>query len=382
MRKVERSGEVCPARRDADGVWRVTEFAAGRAVLRSTDTMQAGLGIEFSRKLPARVRRPVLYQDGPDHREYRRQTARYFTPKRVDEHYRDLMHRIADREVAVLVRDGRANLSDLSFRLAVDVTTAVLGLTESRPGTAARLERFFPDRPGPAGFSSPMGVVRLVQQLSRWFAFYRNDVRPATRARRLARRDDLISHLVDEGCTDGEILGECLTFAAAGMVTTREFVNVAAWHLLTDEALRARYRAAPEPDRIAVLHEILRLEPAIAALRRRTTEELPLPDGTTIPAGELVDVSVSAGNVDPAMTGDDPVSICPGRAVPAGSSPSGLSFGDGPHRCPGAHVAIQESEIFLTKLLAIDGLRMLTEPTVSFMDHLSAYVVRGLVVAV
>ncbi|WP_449350719.1 hypothetical protein [Streptomyces shaanxiensis] len=35
--------------------------------------------------------------------------------------------------------------------------------------------------------------------------------------------DDLISHLLAEGCSDAEILGECLTFAAAGMVTTREF---------------------------------------------------------------------------------------------------------------------------------------------------------------
>ncbi len=367
-RKIDRTATetVCPAFRDETGVWHVRDFAGGRAVLRSTDTLQDGLGVETVAKLPAGFRRPVLYWDGPEHREYRRQTARFFTPRRVDAEYRGLMHRIAEREVDVLRRVGRADLSELSFRLAVDVAKAVIGLTASRPGTARRLARFFPEKLGRPGFTSPRGIYWAARILYLWLAIYVNDVRPAVRERARHRQDDLISHLLDEGVSHGEILSECLTVAAAGMVTTREFICAAAWHLCTDDDLVRRYRTSDEPARFAILQELARLEPPIAALRRRTTAPVALPDGTTIPSDARVHVSVAAANVDPGMVGDRP----------------GLTFGDGAHKCPGAHLAIQESDIFLTKLFAVDGVRMTSSPRVSFNEDFGTYALHGLTVAI
>ncbi|MGV9415730.1 cytochrome P450 [Nocardia sp. NPDC003693] len=382
-RKIDRGDtDACPVHRDTEGTWQIRDYADGRALLRSTGTVQAGLGIETVEKLPARLRRPVLYRDGEEHREHRRQTARYFTPKRVDEHYRDLMHEIADREIAALRAEGRANLSQMSFRLAVDVTKAVIGLTDSKPGTDRRLEVFFPEKFAEPGFTSIAGLLGYVRQLRAWGAIYFDDVRPAVRVRRKARRDDLISHLIDEGCADGEILGECLTFAAAGMVTTREFINLAAWHLFTDDDLRARFRAGGEAERLALLQELLRLEPVISDIKRRTVSEVALPSGTTIPAGELVDVAVSVANVDPGVVGDQPLDVCPGRALSGGAGAAVLSFGDGPHKCPGAHIALQESEIFLGKLFALDGLRMENPPRVTMKPEISGYELRDLIVAV
>jgi cytochrome P450 len=123
-RKVDRGATDvgCPVERGADGVWRVRGHAAGRAVLRSTDTVQAGLGVETVENLPPKIRRPVLYRDGEEHREYRRQTARFFTPRRVDEHCRGLMIEAAERRLDILRRDGEADLSALRFRLAIDRT--------------------------------------------------------------------------------------------------------------------------------------------------------------------------------------------------------------------------------------------------------------------
>ena len=51
--------------------------------------------------------------------------------------------------------------------------------------------------------------------------FYVCDVRPAIVARRRERDEDVISHLIDQDYTDPEILIECVTYGAAGMVTTR-----------------------------------------------------------------------------------------------------------------------------------------------------------------
>jgi cytochrome P450 len=367
-RKVDRAAmaTACPAFRDADGVWQVRDLAGGRALLRATDTVQAGLGVETVAKLPASFRRPVLYWDGPEHREYRRQTARFFTPKRVDAEYRALMRDIADREVAVLRSAGEADLSELSFRLAVDVAKAVIGLTESRPGTARRLARFFPEELGRPGFTSAHGVYWAARILYLWLAVHVADVRPAVRARRRQRRDDLVSHLLDEGVRTGEILSECITVAAAGMVTTREFVCVAAWHLFTDADLLAAYRAGDEPARFAILRDLARLEPPLAVLRRRTTAPVTLPDGTSIGADERVDVSVPAANSDPACAGGE----------------TGLTFGDGPHRCPGTHIAVQEADIFLTSLFALDGVRLVAPPRVAFNADFGSYSLHDMVVAV
>jgi cytochrome P450 len=278
----------CPVHLGDDGVWHIQDYAAARAMLRSTDTRQGGFSVDQAQRRLRRMRPPVLYRDGPEHREHRRQTARFFTPRRVDEKYRSLMHRIAEQQCDRLRRAGRADLSELSFALAVAVVGEVVGLTPGRRGTARRLERFFRPQPPAPKLLSRAGLRRFAYMNFAVGAFYAWDVRPAVRARRRQRRDDLISHLLDEGCSNVEILGECMTFAAAGMITTREFITVAAWHLLTDDALRAAYTGGDERARLALLHEILRLEPVVANLARWTTAEVAVPGGTgpvTIPAG-------------------------------------------------------------------------------------------------
>src|SRR5258705_13901565 len=114
-RKVGR-GELapgCPAHAGADDVWKVQDFAGARAVLRNTDTRQAGFGIEQAARLDGKMRMPVLYRDGPEHREHRRQTAKYFTPKRVDTAYRELMDRLAEQQCDLLRQRGEADLSQL-----------------------------------------------------------------------------------------------------------------------------------------------------------------------------------------------------------------------------------------------------------------------------
>ncbi|UQU66759.1 cytochrome P450 [Couchioplanes caeruleus] len=370
-RKIAR-GELapgCPVQADADGVWHVQDFATARAMLRSTETRQAGFGAENATKLEGRMRMPVLYRDGPEHREHRRQTAKYFTPRRVDTAYRSLMERLADEQCAVLRRRGEADLSQLSFALAVAVAGEVIGLTESGRGMARRLDRFFEEK---AAANRLVALWKEVRSNANMALFYWLDVRPAIRARRRERRDDLISHLLGEGCSNGEILGECVTFAAAGMVTTREFITLVAWHLFTDDELRAAYADGDEKQRVAILHEILRLEPVVANLARRATADLPVP-GAVIPAGARIDIGVAAANMDPGAVGADAGQVCPARPLADGVADAGLSFGDGPHRCPGAYIAIQETDIFLRKLFAEPGLRMVTPPMVGIRAEIASY---------
>jgi cytochrome P450 len=58
-----------------------------------------------------------------------------------------------------------------------------------------------------------------------------------------------------------------------------------------------------------------------------------------------------------------------------------MSFGDGHHRCPGAYLAIQETDIFLQRLLALDTLRIERAPTLNWNELTTGYEVRDFLIA-
>ncbi len=216
-------------------------------------------------------------------------------------------------------------------------------------------------------------------------AFYWLDVRPAIRARKRQAQEDVISHLISQNYTDAEILTECITYAAAGMVTTREFISIAAWRFLERPELRDRYLAAPEEERLEMLHETLRLEPVVGNLYRRATADIPLESQgkkVVIPEGEMINIHIYAANVDETVVGEEPLALCPGRPIHGERIPSMImGFGDGHHRCPGSYLAIQETDIFLHRLLALDSLHMERIPTLNWNELTTGYEIRNFMIA-
>ncbi|WP_040157241.1 cytochrome P450 [Mobilicoccus massiliensis] len=407
-RKTGRAGErLSPAVELIDGVWHVRSYPLVKEVLRAGTTVQAGFNVDMVRGGARAMREPILYLDGPEHRRQRSMIARYFAPATVSRRYRELMESRAAElvdEVRTETRAGRTvDLGRISLEYSVAVAAAVIGLTDSR-GMARRLERLFaiPAQPprshvggeDDAGGDSSRGVGAAVASLAGRFSavvsatrglgpvahFYARDVRPAIKARRERRREDVISHLLDQGYTDSEITTECVTYAAAGMVTTREYICIVAWHLLEDDDLRRRYVAGDEAERHELLHEILRLEPVVGHLFRRAVEDLTLTDGDVVhhvPAGAVLDLSIRAANADEGSVGADPLALCPGRDIPKGVRPEAMSFGDGNHRCPGNALAIQETDVLLTRLLSLP-LGLHGEPRLGWLDLIVGYEVHDL----
>jgi cytochrome P450 len=370
-----------PAVEERDGTWHLRSYATVRQVLRNADaTRQAGFNAELVGKTG--LRQPVLFQDGAEHLEQRTAIARFFTPKTVDDAYTALMEDLSDELIADLRRKGRADLSDLSLALAVQVAARVVGLTDSRaPGMARRLEAVLAlerlERLSPLRRTIHMASAQL-----RLLRFYLQDVRPAIRVRRKAPREDVISHLLGLGYKPAEILIECITYGAAGMATTREFIGMAAWHLLENEPLRRDYLEAEEGERHRILHEILRLEPVVGHLYRRAVADVVVEhEGATvtIPAGSRIDLDVRAANADPAAVGDDPLQVCPHRRLAPRVQPPVHSFGDGAHRCPGAFIAIKESDVFLQRLLRLP-LHVAAPPRIEWNDLIESYEVRDFAV--
>jgi cytochrome P450 len=94
-----------------------------------------------------------------------------------------------------------------------------------------------------------------------------------------------------------------------------------------------------------VLEETLRLEPAAAVVDRCAVEDVEL-RGASIRQGDLVRVSLSGANRDPAVFPD------PDRFDPARPNlQSHVAFAQGPHVCLGLHLARLEAQHALTQLI-------------------------------
>lgn len=366
-----------PAIEQRGKTWHLRSYDAVRQVLRNADgTRQAGFNSESM--TDSRMQPPVLFQDGPAHREQRTAIARFFTPKTVDAEYRGLMERLSDEVIAELRHSGQGDLSVLSMGLAVEVAARVVGLTDSRrSGLDRRLDALL-SMERLEHTSWLRGLLATIGSRAHLFHFYFQDVRPAILARKKSPRQDVISHLLANGYNHVEILIECVTYGAAGMATTREFICMAAWHLLENEELRRDYLAADEDERHRILHEILRLEPVVGHLYRRATADLDIEHaGEThrIPTGALLDLDIRAANADPSAVGHAPLALCPKRDLDRGVHAAVMSFGDGSHRCPGAFIAIQESDIFLQRLLQLP-IRKERPPRLEWNDLIESYELR------
>lgn len=354
---------------------RTVDFAQARAILRNPNVKQAGFLAEQVGRIGTAARQPILFLEGEAHRVQRSATARFFTPRIVTTHHRELMADISDQLISRFVRDRTARLDQLSLELAVAVAGHIVGLTDSDPkGLARRLDIFFTGdfRARPGKLAS---LIQFLRAQYRVLSFYYHDVAPAIRARRKQRRDDVISHLIDEGYNGREILTECLVYAAAGMATTREFIVMAAWYMLERDDVKTAFLAADEKGKIALLEELLRLEPVVGYLYRRMPAYEA--DAVGAPAGAAVAVDVRAANTDPAAFGDRPCELLPGREVSAKYGNAGLSFGDGEHRCPGAQVALQESCIFLERLLQVPGVKLVRTPLLAWNPLVTGYELRN-----
>ena len=118
------------------------------------------------------------------------------------------------------------------------------------------------------------------------------------------------------------------------------------WHLLTEPdqlaALRADRTLGPN-----AVDESLRLEPAAARVDRYATADVELA-GARIARGDLVIVSLTAANRDPAAY-PEPDTFAIGRP----NARTHVAFAQGPHACVGLHLARLETLAALDA--ALDG---------------------------
>jgi cytochrome P450 len=143
--------------------------------------------------------------------------------------------------------------------------------------------------------------------------------------------------------THTEVISNAAVLLFGGIETTEAMITNAVLALLEHPAELERARTDPALIGGAI-EESLRLEPAAAVIDRYATADTELA-GAPIAAGELVRISITAANRDPAVFAD-PDRFDLSRA----NARRHLAFAHGPHVCIGVHLARLEARTALTQL--------------------------------
>ena len=146
--------------------------------------------------------------------------------------------------------------------------------------------------------------------------------------------------------TDPEVVSNAAVMMFGGIETSEGMTTSVFWHLLTNPDGMAAVRADRSLGASAI-EESLRLEPAAGRVDRYATADTDLA-GAAIRKGDLVIVSLTAANRDPA-TFPDPDRFDLARP----NARSHVAFAQGPHACIGSHLARLETLAALDA--ALDG---------------------------
>jgi cytochrome P450 len=291
--------------------WLVTRYDLASDVMRDAATFT----VDDPRFSTSQVVGPsMLSLDGAEHARHREPFTHPFKPGQVRRRFAGFVERAAERLVAELKSNDNAELrTAYAGPLAVATMAEALGLVDVDPATvmgwyAHIVEAVTEVTAGrPIGLSAREAVTALSTR-----------VRPE----------------VDGDLSEDEIVSNAAVLLFGGIDTTEGAICNAVLHLL----------GSGEPLSANAIEESMRLEPAAAVVDRYATRDVELA-GAGIKRGDLVRVSITGANRDPAVFAD-PDRFDPRRE----NARTHLAFAVGPHFCLGAQLARTEIMIAVRTL--------------------------------
>lgn len=282
----------------------------------------------------------MLNTDPPDHTRLRKLVNHAFTPRavaRMRPRIEEIANRLADTMALAGAGGSAVDLIDeFAFPLPMTVICELLGVPEG-------------DRDDFRAWSNTLLAVSPQHERVAAAAAVREFLARLVRDKAENPGDDMLSAIV-QASEDGESLsvGEAMSTASlllvAGHETTVNLIGNGVLALLTHPGQLAALRADPSLAP-GVVEEVLRFDgPVNIATLRYTTEPVDIA-GTTIPAGEVVLVSLVSANRDPDRYHG------PAEFDITRDAAGHVAFGHGIHHCLGAPLARLEGEIAFRALV-------------------------------
>jgi cytochrome P450 len=327
--------EESPVATIAGGMRYVTRYDEARAVLRDTDHFSNASGMKAPGVEIAPEDRLLGELDPPRHTAVRRVMVTAMTPKAVHE-AEPFIRRTAEE----LLTPRRAELDLVASYTAVLPNRVTVHLLGFDPGDADRLASW-----AKTLMESTFPALNRTERGEGFAAAFPEfagyiDARIAERASQLRageHRDDVLARLLrldveGDRLPHRQVRALVRNLVTGGLTTTSQLLGNLLHAVLTDRPLDAALRA--ERDRIpSAIEESLRLTPPILFVARGCVRPTSIA-GCPIHAGERVIVGAASGNRDEARF-PEPDEFRLDRS----NADQHLSFGYGPHVCPGATLA-------------------------------------------
>ncbi|MBH0779438.1 cytochrome P450 [Nocardia sp. NEAU-351] len=286
--------------------------------------------------------RSMFTVDGAEHRRLRIKTTQALTKRRLDALRPDI-ERMTEELLDDLERAGAdGEVVDLkaifAYPLPMRVVSQLMGVDRADHEMLLTWYKAF------FSLLTPQDErLRIIDDLDAYFT-------DLVRRKTAAPSDDLTTALIQatdggEPLTEEEVIGNLKALVAAGHETTIGLILSAVRALLTNTDQLAEIRSGNVSWEAAV-EETLRWDgPVTHLLMRFATEDITV-DGVTIGKGEGVVMSYRAIGRDCAVHGADAGEF----DITRPTANRHITFGHGPHICPGAALARLEAGIALPAL--------------------------------
>jgi cytochrome P450 len=326
---------------EGEHAWLVTRYADVRAALAnpalSLSRSHAHAAYRGS-SLPPELDEHLLNLDPPDHSRLRRLVAKAFTARRI-EGLRDRIQQAADALLDDVADRGQADLIECyAAPLPMTVICELLGIPPADRADYRDWTHVLVD-------SAPDRKRRLRGALQNIF----RTTRELIEQKRAEPRDDLLSALIQardvgDRLTENELLSISFLLFTAGYETSMNLIGLGIFELLSHPDQCAAVRSDPALLPVAVEELLRHSVPAALSSRRFPTEDVEI-GGVTIPAGDMVLLSLASANRDPGRF------MRPDELVLSRAQNAHLSFGHGIHFCLGAPLARLEGQIAIGTVL-------------------------------
>ena len=287
-------------------------------------------------RFAASERHSLLALEGRAHTRLRKFVTRAFMSRqvmRLEPGIRRLAHQRLDALVAGAGADRRADLlAGYAVPIPVTVIARLLGVPDEeidalRHWSTAMVKVYTLTQTRAEEDEAERAAGEFIDRIERLIA-----------ERRLAPRDDLVSHLLalrakPDPLLDAEIVSTAILLLNAGHEATVHQLGNAVLTLLEPDRPSPAELFDTSERTAASVQELTRFRAPLHLFIRYAQEPLTLPGGIDIGAGERVGLLLGAANRDPARFAE------PDRFDPTRKDGGSLAFGAGAHYCLGVQLA-------------------------------------------